>query len=105
VACHLPPSDVLKRLPSLRPYPPAGNPRHYQAVYAVTHIVYVRNDYGERRLSSRALPRVRAFLKASLGPALATQRRDGGWGDGADRYGRFHTIWAAIDGLRDHSWR
>jgi hypothetical protein len=134
------PSDVLKRLPSLLPYPPAGTPRHYQAVYAVTHIVYVRNDYGERRLSSRALPRVRAFLKASLGPALerqepdtvaeivesllalsvpatdpliesgrrfllATQRRDGGWGDGADRYGRFHTIWAAIDGLRDHSWR
>jgi len=134
------PGDVLKRLASLLPYPPAGTPRHYQAVYAVTHIVYVRNDYGERRLSPRALPHVRAFLKASLGPALerqepdtvaeivesllalsvpatdpliesgrrfllATQRPDGGWGDQADRYGRFHTIWAVIDGLRDRSWR
>ena len=134
------PDHVLKRLVSLLPYPPAGTPRHYQAVYAVTHTVYVRTDYGERRLSPRALPRVRAFLKASLGPALerqepdtvaeivesllalsvpatdpliesgrrfllATQRPDGGWGGQADRYGRFHTIWAVIDALRDRSWR
>jgi hypothetical protein len=134
------PDHVLKRLVSLLPYPPAGTPRHYQAVYAVTHAVYVRTDYGERRLSPRALPRVRAFLKASLGPALerqepdtvaeivesllalsvpatdpliesgrrfllATQRPDGGWGGQADRYGRFHTIWAVIDALRDRSWR
>jgi len=133
------PADVLKRLSSLRPYPAAGTRSHYQAVYAVTHIVYVLNDYGERRLSSRVLLRERAFLAASLPPALArkepdtvaeivealaalgmsdthalieagrgflltAQGPDGGWGDKADSYGRFHTIWAAIDGLRDHSW-
>jgi hypothetical protein len=133
------PADVVKRLRRLLPYPAAPTPRHYQAVYAVTHIVYVRNDYGERRLSSRALPRERAFLRASLAPALergepdtvaeivesllalgvaatnpllgagrrfllATQRSDGGWGDRGDGYGRFHTIWAALDALRDHSW-
>jgi hypothetical protein len=133
------PADVLKRLGRLLPYPAAGTPRHYQAVYAVTHIVYVRNDYGETRLSRRALPRERAFLEASLVPALerrepdtvaeivesllalgaatadplivagrrfllTTQRSDGGWGDRRDGYGRFHTIWAAIDALRDHAW-
>jgi len=133
------PADVLKRLSSLRPYPAAGTRSHYQAVYAVTHIVYVLNDYDERRLSSRVLPRERAFLAASLPPALArnepdtvaeivealaalgvsdthplieagrgflltAQGPDGGWGDRADSYGRFHTIWAAIDGLRDHAW-
>jgi len=133
------PGDLLKLLPGLLPYPPAGTPHHYQAVYAVTHIVYVHNDYGERRLSSGTFRRVRAFLKASLGPALerqepdtvaeivesllalsvpdtdplievgrafllATQRADGGWGDRVDGYGGFHTIWAAIDALRDHSW-
>jgi hypothetical protein len=133
------PADVVRRLRRLLPYPAPGTPRHYQAVYAVTHIVYVRNDYGEARLSPRALPRERAFLRASLAPALerrepdtvaeivesllalgaapsdpliaagrrfllATQRSDGGWGDRGDGYGRFHTIWAAIDALRDHVW-
>jgi len=133
------PADLLKKRSRLHRYPAAGAPRHYQAVYAVTHIVYVLNDYGERRLSSRALPRERAFLTASLAPALdrkepdtvaeivecllalgvpdthpgvvegrafllATQRRDGGWGAEADEYGHFHTIWAAIDALREHRW-
>src|SRR5262249_49635103 len=37
---------------------------------------------------------------------LKTQRDDGGWGDeGGDEYAYFHTVWTAIDGLRDHSWR
>jgi len=134
------PTDLLRKVSDLRPYPAAGTRRHYQAVYAVTHIVYVLNDYGEARLSPRVLRRERAFLAASLRPALdrrepdtvaeivesllalgvsdtnplveagrtfllATQRPDGSWGDEADEYGRFHTLWAAIDALKDHAWK
>jgi hypothetical protein len=40
----------------------------------------------------------RAFL-------LKDQRRDGGWGDEDDDYGRFHSVWTGIDGLRDYGWR
>jgi hypothetical protein len=36
---------------------------------------------------------------------LEGQRDDGGWGqDDADDYGYFHTVWTAIDGLRDYKW-
>ena len=40
----------------------------------------------------------RAFL-------LERQRDDGGWGDEDDEYGRFHSVWTCIDGLRDYRWR
>jgi hypothetical protein len=46
----------------------------------------------------RLIVAARAFL-------LDTQRADGGWGGGGGDYGRFHTIWTAIDGLRDHGWK
>ena len=36
---------------------------------------------------------------------LNTQRSDGGWGDEEDDYGRFHSVWTGIDGLRDYRWR
>ena len=36
---------------------------------------------------------------------LKDQRSDGGWGDEDDDYGRFHSVWTGIDGLRDYSWR
>jgi hypothetical protein len=36
---------------------------------------------------------------------LETQNPDGGWGvEDNDTYGYFHTIWTAIDGLRDYRW-
>jgi len=36
---------------------------------------------------------------------LNNQRSDGGWGDEDDEYGRFHSVWTGIDGLRDYRWR
>jgi len=35
---------------------------------------------------------------------LEQQRPDGGWGDLDDEYGRFHSVWTCIDGLRDYAW-
>ena len=36
---------------------------------------------------------------------LAQQQEDGGWGDEHDAYGRFHSVWTCIDGLRDYRWQ
>jgi hypothetical protein len=36
---------------------------------------------------------------------LERQRADGGWGDVDDEYGRFHSVWTCIDGLRDYRFR
>lgn len=63
--------DVLKWLPTLRPYPfgaDANDESLRDAVYAVTHIVYTLNDYGSYQLSPRWLPQEFAFLKASIAP-------------------------------------
>ncbi len=35
---------------------------------------------------------------------LEQQRDDGGWGDEDDEYGRFHSVWTCIDGLREYRW-
>jgi hypothetical protein len=64
--------DVLKWLPTMRPYP-AGAPEDVEsprdAIYAVTHIVYTLNDYGTYRLRPGWLPREFAFLQANVGSA------------------------------------
>jgi hypothetical protein len=69
--------DVLKWLPTMRPYP-RGAPENVEslrdAVYAVTHIVYTLNDYGTYRLRPGWLPREFAFLKANV--ASACERED-----------------------------
>lgn len=133
-------SDVMSLLPLLRPYPQPRSRGYYDAIYAVTHLVYTLNDYNRSRLPARLLGRERAFLKASMSWAirqgqadtvgeivdslagcglgdtdplmmkgrafiLEQQRADGGWGDEGDEYGRFHSVWTCIDGLRDYRWR
>jgi len=132
-------SDVMSLLPLLLPYPRPRS-RHYRdAIYAVTHIVYTRNDYNRSRLPARLVRRERAFLEAAMSWAigrgeadtvgeivdslagcglsdtdplmtqgrafiLEQQRADGGWGDVDHEYGRFHSVWTCIDGLRDYGW-
>jgi hypothetical protein len=69
--------DVLKWLPTMRPYP-VGADENVEllrdAIYAVTHIVYTLNDYGTYRLRPGWLPREFAFLKANV--ASACERKD-----------------------------
>jgi hypothetical protein len=69
--------DVLKWLPTLRPYP-EGTKEDVElvrdAIYAVTHVVYALNDYGTYKLSPRLLSQEVAFLKANV--ASACKRED-----------------------------
>ncbi len=67
-------ADVLKWLPALRPYRGSeggANADFYDTVYAVTHVVYTLNDYGQYRLSPRRLPQEFEFLRANLREAVA----------------------------------
>jgi hypothetical protein len=69
--------DVLRWLPSMRPYPgvTAENVESLrEAIYAVTHVVYTLNDYGSYRLHPSWLPREFAFLKRNV--AAACKRKD-----------------------------
>ncbi len=60
--------DVLRWLPTLRPYPASfSDADFYDAAYAVTHIVYTLNDYDKYRLRPEWLPREYAFLTKNLG--------------------------------------
>ena len=69
--------DVLKWLPTMRPYPVgAGENVEFlrDAIYAVTHIVYTLNDYGTYRLRPGWLPQEFAFLRANV--ASTCERKD-----------------------------
>ncbi|HKQ53395.1 MAG TPA: hypothetical protein VJT74_13555 [Pyrinomonadaceae bacterium] len=77
-------ADVLKWLPTLRPYralPTDAGEEFHDTVYAVTHVVYTLNDYSRYRLSPRLLPQEFEFLKANLRAAIAD--------DDADMLGEF----------------
>jgi hypothetical protein len=57
-------ADVLRWLPSMRPYPArSSNADFWDAAYAITHVVYTLNDYDKYRLRPAWLPREFAFLK------------------------------------------
>jgi len=55
-------------------------------------------------LLALGVPASDRLIVAGRSLLLDTQQADGGWGDEADDYGRFHTLWTAIDGLREHAW-
>lgn len=73
VRLGVPYADAIKWLPSMRPYPAyvdPDDPEFYDAVYAVTHVVYSLNSYSYYRLSPRWLPAEYAFLKQNLERAI-----------------------------------
>jgi hypothetical protein len=73
VRLGVPYAEVIKWLPSMRPYPAFVNVddiEFYDAVYAVTHVVYTLNSYSCYQLSPRWLPAEYAFLKHNLARAI-----------------------------------
>jgi hypothetical protein len=66
--------EVFRWLPTLRPYSAAtqgaGGTEFYDTAYALTHVVYTLNDYGQTSLSPRWLPREFEFLRANLREAV-----------------------------------
>src|SRR2546423_1177954 len=65
--------DVLKWLPTLRPYHAKGvvaDAGFYDNVYAVTHVVYTLNDYGLYQIPPALLPQEFEFLKSNLREAI-----------------------------------
>ena len=66
-------ADVLKWLPVMRPYPTyedGDEDHHYWAIYAVTHIIYVLNDYSRYQLEPAWLRQEYAFLRRNLSRAV-----------------------------------
>jgi hypothetical protein len=63
--------DLLQWAPQMRPYlARARNPDFYGTEYAVTHLVYVLNDYTLYRLRPECLPEEFAFLRDNLHEAI-----------------------------------
>jgi hypothetical protein len=65
-------SDVLRWLPHMRPYPPHryGDWGYYDAIYAVTHVVYTFNRYNLSRIAPGCFPAEFAYLKENLPAAI-----------------------------------
>lgn len=66
-------ADAIKWLPAMRPYPKfvdTDDVEFYDAVYAVTHVVYSLNSYSCYQLSPRWLPAEYSFLKQNLTRAI-----------------------------------
>ena len=89
-------ADVLRWLPTLRPYRGSENGTSkdfYDTVYAVTHIVYTLNNYSMYRLKPSWLPQEFEFLKTNLKEAI--RQRD------ADMLGEFIDSLKAFGLTRD----
>ena len=72
-------ADVIKWLPTLRPYPGRKNADYsefFYMTYTVTHIVYTLNGYGLYNLSPLWLPHEFKFLRANLKEAIDLDNPD-----------------------------
>jgi hypothetical protein len=70
-------ADVLKWLPTLRPYPnQSAGAEFYDAVYAITHVVYTLNNYGQAQISPRLLPAEYEYLHARVRDSVALADAD-----------------------------
>ena len=72
-------AEVFRWLPALRPHrAPEGadDTRFYDTAYALTHVVYTLNDYGQLSLRPRWLPREFEFLRANLREAVRLRDAD-----------------------------
>lgn len=71
-------ADVLKWLPSLRPYRQDNQTgdEFYDTVYAITHVVYTLNDYSLYRLEPRLLPQEFKFLRDNIAVAISQKDAD-----------------------------
>lgn len=71
-------ADVLKWLPTLRPYAAADrkSDQFYDTVYAITHVVYTLNDYSLYRLDPRLLPQEFKFLRDNMAEAIRQRDAD-----------------------------
>jgi hypothetical protein len=122
VGCSL--KDAVGWRDAMRPYPGVARGLGWNAwcaFYAVTHLVYVLDDYSLYRLPRRLLEPERAFVRAvcrrgvakndplvveATDAILASQNRDGSWGLRGDvPYTRFHKTWVALDGLTRYGKR
>jgi hypothetical protein len=67
--------DVLRWLPSMRPYPPAEAKwrEYYSGVYTITHVIYTYNEYSQYRVSRNCFPQEFAHLYSHLRQAAADQ--------------------------------
>lgn len=69
-------AEVIKWLPTMRPYPSHDDEGEHNfgwAIYAITHVVYTLNDYSIYRLSKSWLPEEYAFLARNLKQAIAME--------------------------------
>jgi hypothetical protein len=65
--------DVLRWLPQMRPYPAHryGDWDYYDAVYAITHVIYTFNHYNLYKVSPACFPEEFDYLRSNLGAAIA----------------------------------
>ncbi len=58
-------------------------------------------------LRAFGLPESDAVVRSGVEYLLESQNADGSWGDihEPDVHKRYHTAWAAVDGLRDYNWQ